>query len=92
MKELLLKGVKFVAATLAVVAAIWSAGWGAALAINTFFDSKLAIAETRLENKVFAVREADLRGINGRFDTLEDQQKTIIKQNFRILQRLPIRE
>lgn len=37
--------------------------WGAFIAVNTFFDSKVAQAEVRVESKIMAVRNSDMQYI-----------------------------
>lgn len=93
MKDLAVKAFKFVGAIVGVLATVYGLGWGGAVAVNTFFDSKLAKAEYRIEqkiddreSKIMAVHRSDMEGLHGKIDVLSGQNKTIINQNYKMIE------
>lgn len=93
MKELAVKAFKFMGAVAGVLATVYGLGWGGAIAVNTFFDSKIAKAEGRIEmkitereSKIMAVHRSDMDGLHGKIDLLSEQNSTIIKQNYRMME------
>jgi citrate synthase len=90
-KELAHRAFRWLAGFFAVIAAVWGAGWGGAIAFNAFFDSKTAAAEMRVEQKlnereakIMAVRTADFQHLDKRFDVIEyrfDKLEKLIKES-----------
>jgi glyceraldehyde-3-phosphate dehydrogenase/erythrose-4-phosphate dehydrogenase len=95
MSDWIKTGAKVILGVAGILAAAWVSGWSGSNAINSIFKDQREEVEKiidkkilAVEDKAMAIRIADLNGINGRFDTIVQQNGTIIQQNYQVIKLL----